>query len=127
MHTLHNFVQKEVTSLLALQKNNNKSGWGIAHALHLHLTTLADKLQMLAQRKLESQSASGTIGCGDSASVHQNGVLNDGEPEACAAFLARAPFVDTIKAVEEVRKMFGRNAPAVVFDSDATRLLCVFE
>ena len=101
----------------------------ILQALSHTLRALPRKLRLctLAQRKLESEAAAGTIGDGDDATVNQNSVLDNGESETCAAFPARATFISAIEAVEKVRQMFLHNAPTVVFESDATRLLRVFE
>ena len=82
---------------------------------------------MLAQRKFKTKSSFGTIADGDGASMKLHGMFDYGKSETGAAFLARASFIYAIETFKKVRQMFLHNAPAVVFESDATRLLSVFK
>ena len=43
---------------------------------------------LLLQREVEAQAATGTVGHGDGASVELYGVLHDGQAEPCATHLA---------------------------------------
>ena len=53
----------------------------------------------------------------------QDGVLDDGQPEACAAEAARAPLVDAVEAVEEVGQVARLDACAVVGEAEGAEVL----
>src|ERR1035438_2630092 len=52
----------------------------------------------------------------DGAAVGEHDVLGDGEAESGAAGFAGAGLVDAVKALEEARKMLGRNAGAEILN-----------
>ena len=69
---------------------------------------------MFAQGEDEFQSAAFAVAYGDRPAVDHDGVFDDRKPESRAAQLARAPLVDTVEPLEEVREVFFVDADAVV-------------
>ena len=69
---------------------------------------------MFAQGEDEFQSAAFAVAHGDRPAVDHDGVFDDRKPESRAAQLARAPLVDTVEPLEEVREVFFVDADAVV-------------
>lgn len=54
-------------------------------------------------------------------------VLYNGEPEPCAAFASRAPFIDAVEALEQMGELLLLYSFAVVLESDATYFFVIFE
>ena len=57
------------------------------------------------------------------ATVQLHGVLDDGQSQTRATQCAAAPLVDTVEAFEDAVKVFGRNALAIVADTEVPVLL----
>ena len=60
---------------------------------------------------------------GDRASMGEDDVFDDGEPKSSSAAVARAVFVNAIKAVEDKRLCAKRDAGAIVGDGDGDGVL----
>ena len=72
----------------------------------------------MGEGKIEGRAAPGLAGRPDSAAVALDEVLDDGEPKARAALLARAGLVHAIEALEDSFKGFRRYPRAVILDED---------
>ena len=80
----------------------------------------------LGEGEDELKAAGGAETDGDLALMEEDGVLDDGEAEACAAHLAGATLVDAIESLEKMRNMLGSDAGAVVGETECVgfRVLC---
>ena len=84
-------------------------------------------LSLFAECEIKSQTSFGAVCHADSATMEQNGMLDDGKAKSSSTLLTGASLVYAIEAFKQVGQLLGAHTLAVILKAYATLLVGVFK